>query len=105
MSAQANNLLHLSAQITALQALRYTPAGVPAVDMELSHQSTQSEAGQARLTTLHLRAIAFGMVAEQLVKFPLGQDMQLRGFLAAGKNGKGLIFHIQSLEPSFLKKA
>ena len=99
MSAQVHNLLHLSAQITALQALRYTPAGVPAVDLELSHQSTQSEAGQARLTTFGLRAIAFGMVAEQLVKLPLGQDLHLRGFLAAGKNGKGLIFHIQSLAP------
>jgi primosomal replication protein N len=69
------------------------------VDLELSHQSTQSEAGQARLTTFGLRAIAFGMVAEQLVKLPLGQDLHLRGFLAAGKNGKGLIFHIQSLAP------
>ncbi len=99
MSTPTHNLLHLSAQITALQALRYTPAGVPAVDLELSHQSTQSEAGQARLTTFGLRAIAFGMVAEQLVKLPLGQDLHLRGFLAAGKNGKGLIFHIQSLAP------
>ena len=97
MSAPPLNLLYLSAHITTVQALRYTPAGVPALDLELSHQSTQREAGQDRLTQLHLRAIAFGMVAEQLVKQALGQNLHLTGFLTAGKNGKGLIFHIQSL--------
>ena len=98
MSAQVHNLLHLSAHITALQALRYTPAGVPVLELELSHQSTQSEAGQARLTQLKIRAIAFGMVAEQLGKFALGQELCLSGFLAAGRSGKGLIFHIQSFD-------
>lgn len=97
MSAQVHNLLHLSAHITALQALRHTPAGVPVLDLELSHQSTQREAGQDRLTQLNLRAIAFGMVAQQLEQQSLGQSLHLAGFLAAGKNGKGLIFHIQSL--------
>jgi primosomal replication protein N len=98
MSVHSPNLLHLSAHLTALQALRYTPAGVPALDIELSHESTQNEAGQARQTRLNLRAIAFGMVAEQLAKQPLGQSLHLQGFLAAGKNGKGLIFHIQSFD-------
>ena len=101
MSAPPLNLLYLSAHITTVQALRYTPAGVPALDLELSHQSTQREAGQDRLTQLHLRAIAFGMVAEQVAKQPLGAQLQCQGFLAAGKSGKGLVYHLQSFESLF----
>ena len=101
MTASTCNLLNLSAQIQALQALRYTPAGVPTLDFEVLHLSTQSEAGQARLTQFTLRAIAFGMVAEQVAKQPLGAQLQCQGFLAAGKSGKGLVYHLQSFESLF----
>jgi primosomal replication protein N len=101
MTASICNQLNLSAQLQALQALRYTPAGVPALDFEVLHLSTQSEAGQARQTQFTLRAIVFGMLAEQLAKQPLGAQLQCQGFLAAGKNGKGLVYHLQSFESLF----
>ena len=104
-SQPERNQLHLLAQVVALQALRYTPAGLPVLELELTHQSVQCEAGQNRQTNLSIRAIAFGLLAEEIAKLPLGQDVRFAGVLAAGKNGKGLIFHLQSLDISFLKKA
>mgnify|MGYP000915570269 CR=1 FL=1 len=98
MSAPAHNRLSLHARLSARQPLRYTPAGVPAQDLELSHESQQQEAGQNRQIHLTLRAVAFGLVAEQLAQQPLDQMIKCSGFLAAGRGGKGSIFHIQTLE-------
>ncbi len=99
MKAAALNRLQLDASLLSRQSLRYTPAGVPALDLELSHESQQLEAGQQRQTQVQIRAIAFGLLAEQIAKFELGSPLQCSGFLAAGRGGKGTVFHIQSIQP------
>ena len=42
------NRLVLQAQILEVAALRYTPAGLPALDLMLKHESTVDEAGAPR---------------------------------------------------------
>ena len=86
----------MTAAVEMLKPLRYTPAGVPALELELAHESQQREAGSNCSIKLNLRAIAFGLLAEQLAKCQLGTPLQLTGFLAAGRTGKGCIFHIQA---------
>ena len=90
------NQLVLSARIAQAGALRYTPAGVPALDFQLEHESELSEAGQARQVKVAVRAVAFGGVAETLGRQPIGSNWNFTGFLATPRNGKHPVFHIQS---------
>ena len=90
------NQLVLSARIAQANALRYTPAGLPALDCNLEHESEGTEAGQARQVKVAIRAVAFGSVAETLGKQAIGSSWQFTGFLATPRNGKHPVLHIQS---------
>ena len=92
------NQLVLSARIAQAGALRYTPAGLPALDFGLEHESEVTEAGQPRQVKVAVRAVAFGSTAETLGKQPIGSNWQFTGFLATPRNGKHPEFHIQSFE-------
>lgn len=51
--------------------MRYTPAGLPALDMRLEHESDVQEAGQTRQAKANLKAVAIGSVTERLVQLSL----------------------------------
>ena len=90
------NQLVLSARIAQAGVLRYTPAGVPALDFSLEHESEITEAGQPRQVKVAVKAVAFGAVAETLGRQPIGSSWNFNGFLATPRNGKHPVFHIQS---------
>jgi len=92
------NQLVLTASVAEIGVLRYTPAGLPAIDLKLEHESSADEAGQARQVRAALKAIAFGAVAERLAKQVLGSLWLFSGFLATPRNGKHAVFHIQEFE-------
>jgi len=89
------NQLVLTASIAELNALRYTPAGLPALDLRLEHESLLQEAGQDRRVLASAKAVAFGALAERLVKQAVGSSWRFQGFVATPRNGKNLVFHIQ----------
>nr|WP_295772204.1 primosomal replication protein N [Rhodoferax sp.] len=89
------NFLDLSGCIAELDALRYTPAGLPALNLKLEHESETQEAGQLRQIKVALKAVAFGTLAERLVKQPIGSVWRFSGFLGNTRNGKSIVFHIQ----------
>ena len=89
------NLLVLSACIAELEALRYTPAGMPALNFRLEHESETQEAGQTRQIKVAVKAVAFGTLAERLVKQPIGSVWRFSGFLGNARHGKSIVFHIQ----------
>ncbi len=93
-----DNQLTLRAALGEAQPLRYTPAGLPALDVVLTHESVQSEADGQRQVKLSVKAVAFGTLAERLARQAIDSQWQLRGFIAAGRNGKGLVFHIQDMQ-------
>ena len=93
-AAQAANSLVLVACVAEIGALRFTPTGLPAVDLQLEHESTQTEAGQPRLVKAALKAVAFGATAERLAGQALGSLWQFQGFLANPRNGKHPVLHI-----------
>jgi primosomal replication protein N len=92
------NQLVLSARIAQASALRYTPAGLPALDFSLEHESEVTEAGQPRQVKTAIRAVAFGSLAETLGKQAIGSSWRFTGFLATPRNGKHPVLHIQSFE-------
>ena len=75
--------------------MRYTPGGVPALNLQLEHESETVEAGQTRQVKAAVKAVAFGAVAERLAKQAVGSNWRFSGFVATPKNGKHMVFHIQ----------
>ena len=92
------NQLVLTACIAERDAVRYTPAGLPALNMRLDHESELQEAGQTRQVKAALKAVAFGAIAERLVKQAIGSAWRFNGFLATPRNGKHVVFHIQEFQ-------
>ncbi|MBL8387774.1 MAG: primosomal replication protein N [Hydrogenophaga sp.] len=94
-SPEGVNRFEVSATVVEVQTLRYTPAGIPAVNLVLEHESAQVEMDTPRTVKLQIRSVAFGALAETLSRQSLEMAGRFRGFLANARNGKGLVFHIQ----------
>jgi primosomal replication protein N len=77
--------------------LRYTPAGLPALDVSLRHASDTVQLGQPRKLVFEIRARAIGSLTESLLAAELGVEHDFDGFLGAQRNGRGIVFHIQSI--------
>ncbi|PVE43999.1 primosomal replication protein N [Limnohabitans planktonicus] len=92
------NRTELNACIAEQAALRYTPAGLPALDLILEHASEVEEAGQMRKVQLKLRALAIGSLAERLAKQAVGSVWTFKGFLATPRQGKSVVLHIQEFQ-------
>jgi len=75
--------------------MRYTPAGLPALNLRLEHESEVLEAGGKRTVKVVMKAVAFGTLAERLVKQAIGSVWNFNGFLANARQGKSVVFHIQ----------
>jgi primosomal replication protein N len=96
--ASVNRLL-LLASLVERQVLRYTPAGLPALNLSLKHEGQASEDGQPRKVSLEIRAVGIGQVTQPLGSMALGSAGLFAGFLAPARNGRGLVFHITAVEP------
>ncbi len=94
------NHVVLTACIAELSALRYTPAGLPALNLRLEHESSVEEAGQARQVKAAVKAVALGAMAERIGKQAIGSAWKFTGFLATPRNGKHVVFHIQEFQQS-----
>jgi primosomal replication protein N len=92
------NRLLLSAQLVERAAMRYTPAGLPALDVGLKHESELSENGQPRKVSMEMRAVAIGEVTRSLTAMALGDAAVFAGFVTSARNGRGLLFHITTVE-------
>ena len=92
------NKLVITACIAEIDALRYTPAGLPALNMRFDHESEILEAGQIRQIKATMKAVAFGALAERLVKQAVGSGWRFTGFLATPRNGKNVVFHVQEFQ-------
>jgi primosomal replication protein N len=95
------NRLRLRAQLTGRAALRYTPAGLPALDLEMHHVSTVVEAGVERTLDFPFEAVALGETAARLEKVAPGTGLEIEGFLAPrGKRSNRLRVHVTQFVPS-----
>lgn len=92
------NRVALTGTIAELAALRYTPAGLPALDLRIEHSSQQTEAGGTRSVTASVKAVAFGALAERLARQATGSEWTFQGFLATPRNTRMLVLHIQDIQ-------
>ena len=89
----------MTSRIAEASPVRYTPAGIPAINLVLEHESEVEEGGVTRQVKLTVRAVAFGALAETSVKSKLGQVQLFTGFLINARTSKSLVFHIQAINP------
>ena len=93
------NRLVLDATLTERSALRYTPAGLPALECMLRHASIQPEAGGERKVECDLAAVAFGEPAESLSRVANGTALRCKGFLARRwRTGITVALHVNEFE-------
>jgi len=92
------NRVDLTACIAEASPLRYTPAGIPAANFVLEHESEVVEAGVTRQVKLTIRAVAFGALAEQTGRLTLGTVFRFTGFLINARTSKSLVLHLQSID-------
>ena len=78
--------------------MRYTPAGLPALDLALRHESEVVEDGQPRRVALDVRARAIGEIAHRLAGVELGSEHGFAGFLNGQRNGRGVVFHVVEVD-------
>jgi primosomal replication protein N len=91
------NTVKLTARIAEASPLRYTPAGIPALNLVLEHESEIVENGATRQVKLTVRAVAFGSLAESAGQLELGKLQLFTGFLINARTSKSIVFHIQAI--------
>ena len=93
------NRLTLAGTLTARDALRYTPAGVPIVSFRVAHASQQNEAGAERQVEMEMACVAVEELARLIVAAPLGAGVVTTGFIARkGKSSRQVVLHVTELE-------
>ncbi len=89
------NQLCLQAFIIERDVLRYTPAGLPALNFKLMYEGEVIEAGLKRKLMFEMVTVALGDVAMSLDRVPLNTHLICEGFLAKKTRlSKMLEFHV-----------
>jgi len=91
------NRVLLSAQIVERGPLRYTPVGLPALDLRLMHASQVVQDGQSRLVSFEMQAAVIGELVRSIEALAVGAAADFEGFLARQRNGRGVVLHITGL--------
>lgn len=85
-------------KIIKLSVLRYTPAGVAVIELEVSHASHQMEAGISRQVVCEIFAVALGQIAIIISDIKIGSMVKLTGFLAKkSRISQLLVLHIDNV--------
>jgi len=75
------NEIALSGELTTIEPLRYTPAGIPVLGFKLVHRSRQVEAGLKRQVECEMGGVAMADVAVSMARLKPGQAVKVSGFL------------------------
>ncbi len=94
------NQVLLTAQLLERAVMRYTPAGLPALDVRLVHASQVEHAGKPRQVSMEIHATAIGDVALDLGRLAVGTTAEFTGFLGKQRHGKGVMLHISAFVSS-----
>lgn len=78
--------------------MRYTPAGLPALDLSLKHESSVMQDGQPRQVFFEIKARAIGEITQHVAGVDMGSTHGFAGFLGSQRNGRGVVFHVTELD-------
>jgi primosomal replication protein N len=99
LAEAGTNRILLDATLAQRGDLRYTPAGIPAIDCTLHHRSVQVEADGQRKVECEIHAVAFGDAARDLNGIGAGSQLRCEGFLARRyREGPAVALHITRFE-------
>ena len=95
----AINQIRLSGRLIERGVLRYTPAGIPAIDFRIGHESEQVEAGVKRKVECDMTCVALGSEATRMAQWNPGGGISVTGFLAAKSlRNRSVILHVNTIE-------
>ena len=93
------NKLVVSGEVVQLDALRYTPAGLPLLSFTVRHSSEQTEAEMQRKVECEVPVIAIGKIAEQAKAIQVASQVKLAGFIAKRSlKSSQLVLHLNAFE-------
>ena len=93
------NDVTLDARLAARGDLRFTPAGLPALDFSLAHESMQVEASAERRVACDIAGVAIGPLARDLAAVAVGAQLRCHGFLARRyRTGTSVALHVNAFE-------
>jgi len=75
------NTVTLTGELTLVEPLRHTPAGLPLLHFRLAHKSLQIEASLKRQVECEVHCVALGEAAAQVSHAPAGATVRVIGFL------------------------
>ena len=85
--------------MAAREPLRYSPAGVPIVALQLLHESRQTEGGAPRQAALEIEVVGIGEVATRLDAILPGQRITATGFLVKrSRRSRRVVLHVNEFE-------
>ena len=76
-----DNAVSLTGQLSGVEPLRHTPAGLPLLNFKVAHRSLQVEAGFKRQVECEVTCVALGEAATRLSSLKAGADVKVTGFL------------------------
>jgi primosomal replication protein N len=95
----ATNLLVIQGELLKVEELRFTPAGIPILNMVIGHLSEQVEAGMKRRVECEVNATVMGELAKTCQRLKEGATVNASGFLAKRSfKSTQLVMHINKLE-------
>lgn len=87
----------MSGVICTEEPIRYTPAGLPVLQMELDHRSEQIEVSIPVKIELVMKVKAVGEIAQEIARLPLGTEIVVKGFLArTSRRSDAAVLHVNS---------
>lgn len=90
-----SNEIALGGELTTVDPLRYTPAGIPLLGFRLRHWSQQTEAGLKRQVECEMSGLAMAEVAVAMSRLKPGQPVKLKGFInRKNRMSAQLILHV-----------
>ena len=95
----SGNRIVLNGKILTIDPLRYTPAGIPALNLTLAHNSRQVEAGMEREVECEVQVVAMGELAQQAARCKVEDGIRIQGFLARkSRKSTQLVLHANKIE-------
>lgn len=99
MVALEENSVTISATLEQKDALRYTLASVPILDLKLGYKGLVEEAGIQRKLNFSFTAVAIGEAALKLQNEELNSQLLIKGFITnSSARSSKLVLHITEYE-------
>jgi primosomal replication protein N len=101
----AMNQVVMTGTVSQRSRLRYTPAGLPVLELLLQHDSRQTEAGGGVVIRLDLPVVAIGDIVATMDAITDGTAVKVKGFLAnRSARSTQPILHLQAIRILELSK-